>query len=104
MLADNELLRNIVFAGAVIAALSALWRQGLRPMLRGAREFGRSATTLAAIAEQFKPNHGSSLVDRLTAIEVELSAVRTMSNEALLQHEELERKVEEVIRCLETPN
>lgn len=48
---------------AVIAALGAMWK-----VLRTAMRVDNALPTLLAIAEEFSPNHGSSLRDQVDAI------------------------------------
>ena len=101
MLADNDWLQAIVAVAAAVTATGIIWRKVARPLIHGATEFGKSAQTLAEIADQFRPNHGSSLVDRLASIDREIADVRLMSATALDQHDHLAVKVAEIIDLLD---
>lgn len=66
-----------------------MWR-GFRRFLKAVRRFADSVDVLFAIAEQFKPNHGQSLHDRLVRIEDKIEA-------AAVDRNEIKRQLETVI-------
>lgn len=94
-------IESVVMIAAAIAAIGVIWRQAIRPVLRAAREAGQSAAVLAEIAAQFRPNHGSSLVDRITFIENELADVRRCGENSLRQHAALAEQLSELAARLE---
>ena len=97
MLAENDWLQALIALAAGVTALGILWRKVFKPLWHAACEFTKSASTLHEIADQFRPNHGSSLVDRLAKIEHDISTVRGMSKTALDQHDALGVKVQQII-------
>ena len=101
MLSRNTWIDALLATAATITAVGIIWRKLIRPALRGASEFAKSAATLAEIAEQFRPNHGSSLVDRLAKIEGDVAHVTGLSQTALAQHDALGVKVQEIIDRLD---
>lgn len=63
----------LLAAAAVVVAWSAIWVHVLRPIVRAAARAGDVADTLYEIAQEFKPDHGTSLKDVLTSLESEVS-------------------------------
>lgn len=60
----------LVMAGGAATAAAAVWQRVLVPGYRAAREFMQAARAAAdLINAQLRPNHGSSLLDRFTAVE-----------------------------------
>lgn len=93
--------RFLVASAAGVTAISILWQKAIKPIVRAATALITSATTLAEIAEQFKPNHGSSLVDRISRIENELMDVRTVGMTSLQQHSDLAATLTELANRLD---
>lgn len=76
---------HIVAAAAVISALTVIYRRGIKPLLAAIIDFTRTIKrtelaipVLLEIAEQFKPNHGSSLRDAVDRIEISLAHLRSV--------------------------
>ena len=59
----------LVSLAALLVALGVIGRYLIMPMARWARRIERA---LASVEEQLYPNHGSSLRDQVTAIQVAL--------------------------------
>lgn len=67
----------LVITAAALAALATIWRKGILPLVRLARAVERIADAtpvLIGIAEEFRPNGGSSLRDTVDRIEVKVDA------------------------------
>lgn len=62
----------IIVAGAVVAALSVIWRKVVLPVRdfiqRVKRFMDRTETAVSWVEEQMKPNGGSSLVDKVNML------------------------------------
>ena len=100
-LEHTDWFRFLVGAAAGVTAISILWQKVIKPIVRAATALITSATTLAEIADQFKPNHGSSLVDRISRIENELVDVRTVGMTSLQQHADLATSLMDLTKRLD---
>ena len=72
----------LVMAGGAATAIAAVWQKALVPGYRAAREFMQAARAAAdLINAQLRPNHGSSLLDRFTAVEATQQEMKAASDE-----------------------
>lgn len=88
----------VLAAAAFVVACGVLWRQFLRPALRFAARTADAIETLSTIAEEFRPNHGNSLHDRLTRISDDVSIIRGMTEAALLEQQHQAVRLERLER------
>lgn len=66
----------ITFAAGIVA-VGTIWQKGIRPVFRGIVEFGRKAHDLNEILDQLRPNGGTSMVDRISQIETNITTIDT---------------------------
>jgi hypothetical protein len=74
---------------ASIVAVGVIWQKGVRPMWRAKKAVSRAihaieqaGPVLLAIAEEFKPDHGESLRDRIDSIDHKADIAATAALEA----------------------
>ncbi len=66
---DNPVIDTILGIALVLGALGVIWRVAIRPLVHGVNTIAEVAPILTGIAEEFKPNGGSSLRDVVNRIE-----------------------------------
>lgn len=71
----------ILAVAAIVVALSAIWMNVVRPVVRAASRAGEVADTLLEIASEFKPDHGSSLKDVLTAVQQDVARATAVAED-----------------------
>lgn len=74
VIADHPALQAFLSAVLVASVVARLWRKQVRPMLRAIVRMDDAIPVLLGIADQFRPNAGHSLHDRLTRIEGQVSS------------------------------
>jgi hypothetical protein len=72
----------IIAAAAVTTALYTIWRLVLRPIIHALDQLVDAVPVLMDIAEEFKPDHGTSLSDRLDHVHDDYTA----QNGVVLDH------------------
>lgn len=81
----SEVSSYIIASAAVVSALYILYRKGVKPLVNAIMLFTAAIKrtevaipVLLEIAEQFRPNHGSSLRDAIDRIEASLTHLRSV--------------------------
>jgi len=72
-----------VLSAAVVTSVGIIYTKALRPFVRATMEFVRKINTLDDIAQEFKPNHGSSLRDRIDVTAITSQQAATSSQQAV---------------------
>lgn len=84
----------LIGSAAGLTALGTIWRKGLRPFLHACRTIADYGATLTEIAQEFKPNHGTSLKDQMTATQNAVADTRAVVDrhmgEAIAHNKRLE--------------
>jgi len=94
---EHPLVLGVGGAAVLIAGISTIWGKGIVPTTRAIKRFFHALTRFAAsvdvlfdIADQFKPNGGNSLFDRIKRIEDNQTTTHTDISE-------IKRQLENVI-------
>lgn len=104
-------LQAILIMAAVVAALSVIWRQAIKPILVGTRELASSIHKIATlmenepiltdIVEAFRPNGGTSLPQTVTRIDHTVDGIAKSVNEIIENAKAVDVRVDHIDRELE---
>ena len=71
----------LIALAAILTAVSYIYTRWVRPVLALVRETAKNMDTLHDIAAEFRPNHGTSLRDRIDRIENQTGILRIQNLE-----------------------
>lgn len=77
----NDFAAALGIAAAAIISVGVIWTKGVVPFWRFIHRIAGAIDVLHGIADEFKPNDGTSLVDRLTRMEHTLGETAIRVNE-----------------------
>jgi len=92
------ILAGIVLAGAAGAVLTR-WRHGLWQAVKGHVDWVEAKPILCSIADEFKPNGGTSLRDTIDRLESAADRSRREDQEMLERLDAIDNKIDVFITC-----
>ena len=104
---------SLAAAATSLATLRYLWRKGLLPFARGVRrgvhavdifvacaphleELPDALPVLLKMAEEFRPNHGASFIDRFTHVEQTVGGIAQLAADAADTGREAQTSIEDL--------